>query len=105
MGRIMAGGRPPSFNSFTCPNCQALYHIVKVEAGPGSVFRNLEPAYGAFTRSQALDEQVSLIVINRLRVFGAGVSKTTEFHRRADHSLSTINAFARAHPLKTGELI
>jgi len=50
-----------------------------------SVSRHLEPAYGAFTRSQALDEQVSLIVINRLRVFGAGVSKTTEFHQRADH--------------------
>ena len=30
----MAGGRPPSFISFTCPNCQALYHVVKVEAGP-----------------------------------------------------------------------
>jgi hypothetical protein len=30
----MAGGRPSSFNSFTCPNCQALYQIVKVEAGP-----------------------------------------------------------------------
>jgi hypothetical protein len=30
----MAGGRPPAFISFTCPNCQALYHIVKVEAGP-----------------------------------------------------------------------
>ena len=32
-GRIMPGGRPPSFKSFTCPNCQALYHIVKVEVG------------------------------------------------------------------------
>jgi hypothetical protein len=30
----MAGGRPPSFISFTCPNCRALYHLVKVEAGP-----------------------------------------------------------------------
>ena len=30
----MVGGRPPSFISFTCPNCQAYYHIVKVEAGP-----------------------------------------------------------------------
>jgi predicted Zn finger-like uncharacterized protein len=30
----MAGGRPPSFNSFACPNCQALYDLVKVEAGP-----------------------------------------------------------------------
>ena len=26
-----------SFISFTCPNCQALYQIVKVEAGPESV--------------------------------------------------------------------
>jgi hypothetical protein len=25
------------FNSFTCPDCQALYHIVKVEAGPETV--------------------------------------------------------------------
>jgi hypothetical protein len=30
----MAGGSPPSFISFTCANCQALYHVVKVEAGP-----------------------------------------------------------------------
>ena len=36
LGRSMAGGRPPSFISFTCPNCQALYHVVKVEAGPGN---------------------------------------------------------------------
>jgi hypothetical protein len=33
-GRRMAGGRPPSFISFTCAHCQALYHVVKVEAGP-----------------------------------------------------------------------
>ena len=33
-GAHHAWGRPPSFESFTCPNCQALYHIVKVEAGP-----------------------------------------------------------------------
>jgi hypothetical protein len=33
----MPGGRPPSFNSFTCPNCQALYHLVKVERGPETV--------------------------------------------------------------------
>ena len=37
----MAGGRPPSFNSFTCPNCKALYHIVKVEAGPETVFQEV----------------------------------------------------------------
>ena len=30
----MAGGRPSSFISFNCPNCQALYQVVKVEAGP-----------------------------------------------------------------------
>ena len=30
----MAGGRPPSFISFTCAHCQALYHVVKVAAGP-----------------------------------------------------------------------
>jgi hypothetical protein len=33
----MSGGRPPSLNSFICSNCQALYHIVKVEAGPETV--------------------------------------------------------------------
>jgi predicted Zn finger-like uncharacterized protein len=37
-GRIVAGGRPPSFISFTCPNCKAFYHIVKVEAGPETIF-------------------------------------------------------------------
>jgi hypothetical protein len=30
----MAGGRPPSFDSFACPNCNALYQVIKVEAGP-----------------------------------------------------------------------
>ena len=40
-GCIMPGGRPPSFKSFTCPNCQALYHIVKVEAGPETNDREL----------------------------------------------------------------
>jgi hypothetical protein len=33
----MAGGRPPSFRSFTCPNCRALYQLVKAEAGPETV--------------------------------------------------------------------
>jgi hypothetical protein len=37
----MAGGRPSPFKSFTCPNCQALYQIVKVEAGPESVFQDV----------------------------------------------------------------
>jgi hypothetical protein len=36
----MAGGRPPSFNSFTCPNCKALYHIFKVERRPETVDRD-----------------------------------------------------------------
>jgi hypothetical protein len=30
----MADGRSPAFNPFTCPNCDALYQVVKVEAGP-----------------------------------------------------------------------
>ena len=30
----MPGGRPPSFNPFTCANCGASYQVVKVEAGP-----------------------------------------------------------------------
>ena len=33
----MAGGRAPSFISFTCPNCRALYQLVKVDAGPETV--------------------------------------------------------------------
>ena len=39
VGRNMAGGRPSLFNSFARPNCKALYHIVKVEAGPETVFQ------------------------------------------------------------------
>jgi hypothetical protein len=30
----MPGGRPPAFGRFTCPNCDAYYQLVKVEAGP-----------------------------------------------------------------------
>jgi hypothetical protein len=37
----MAGGRPPSFISFTCPNCQALYQVVKVEAGRETAFHDV----------------------------------------------------------------
>ena len=37
----MAGGRPPSFNTFVCPNCRALYQIVKVEAGPETDSREI----------------------------------------------------------------
>jgi predicted Zn finger-like uncharacterized protein len=33
----MAGRWPPTLISFTCPNCQALYHVVKGEAGPETV--------------------------------------------------------------------
>jgi hypothetical protein len=38
-GRNMAGGRPPV--SFTCPNCHALYQLVKVEAGPETTFHDV----------------------------------------------------------------
>jgi predicted Zn finger-like uncharacterized protein len=41
VGRNMPGGRPSSFNSFTCPNCEALYYIVKAEAGPETVFQEV----------------------------------------------------------------
>jgi predicted Zn finger-like uncharacterized protein len=37
----MFGGRAPAYNSFTCPNCQALYHVVKVEAAPETVFQEV----------------------------------------------------------------
>ena len=37
----MLGGKPSASSSFTCPNCQALYHIVKVEAGPETSDREL----------------------------------------------------------------
>ena len=30
----MAGGRPRTFDTFTCPSCKAFYQVVKVEAGP-----------------------------------------------------------------------
>jgi hypothetical protein len=37
----MPAGRPPASNSFTCPNCQSLYHVIKVEAGPETNDREL----------------------------------------------------------------
>jgi ribosomal protein S27E len=43
----MAGGRPPTFISFKCPNCEALYQLVKVEAGPETTFHDVAcPACG-----------------------------------------------------------
>ena len=38
MGRYIAGGRRPTF---TCPNCQALYEVVKVEAGPETTLQEV----------------------------------------------------------------
>jgi predicted Zn finger-like uncharacterized protein len=38
----MAGGKPPSFNAFTCPDCQALYDLVKVEAGPETTLQEVK---------------------------------------------------------------
>ena len=35
----MPGGRPR--NSFVCPNCDALYELVKMEAGPETVAREV----------------------------------------------------------------
>jgi hypothetical protein len=35
------GSRPPLFNTFTCPNCRALYQIVKMEAGPETDSREI----------------------------------------------------------------
>ena len=37
----MPDGRPPAFITFTCPNCNALYQMVKVEAGPETVDRDV----------------------------------------------------------------
>ena len=37
----MAEARPKAFNSFTCPNCNALYQLVRVEAGPETVHADL----------------------------------------------------------------
>jgi predicted RNA-binding Zn-ribbon protein involved in translation (DUF1610 family) len=36
--RIMVGR---AFNPFTCPNCKALYEVVKVEAGPETTNREI----------------------------------------------------------------
>ena len=35
------GSRPPLFNTYTCPNCRALYQIVKMEAGPETDSREI----------------------------------------------------------------
>jgi hypothetical protein len=34
----MPGGRPPSYIFLNCPNCNALYQVVKAEAGPETVY-------------------------------------------------------------------
>ena len=40
-GRTMPGCRLSACNSFTCPNCRALYHVVKAEAGPETDSREI----------------------------------------------------------------
>jgi hypothetical protein len=37
----MVARRSAAFNAFTCPNCNALYQLVKGEAGPETVDRAL----------------------------------------------------------------
>jgi transcription elongation factor Elf1 len=37
----MPAGRPPASVSFNCPNCQSLYQVIKVEAGPETNDREL----------------------------------------------------------------
>jgi predicted Zn finger-like uncharacterized protein len=37
----MSAGRSPAFNSFSCPNCNAFYDVVKAEAGPETVNRDV----------------------------------------------------------------
>jgi hypothetical protein len=37
----MGPGRPSAFVFFKCPNCKALYQLIKVEAGPESVDRQI----------------------------------------------------------------
>jgi hypothetical protein len=40
-GANMAGGRSRTFMSFTCPECQAFYQLVKVEAGSETIFHDV----------------------------------------------------------------
>jgi hypothetical protein len=40
-GVVAADGRTIKFKRFICPNCQALYDVVKVEAGPETIDRQL----------------------------------------------------------------
>ena len=37
----MPEGRSPSFISFNCPNCNALYQVVQAEAGPETVYSEI----------------------------------------------------------------
>jgi hypothetical protein len=37
----MPGSRPSLLDIFTCPNCRALYHLIKVEAGPETDSREI----------------------------------------------------------------
>jgi predicted RNA-binding Zn-ribbon protein involved in translation (DUF1610 family) len=41
MGLQMPSGRTTGFNRYNCPNCDALYDVVKVEAGPETTIRQL----------------------------------------------------------------
>jgi DNA-directed RNA polymerase subunit RPC12/RpoP len=38
----MVGGSRSGFRTFTCANCKALYQVVKVEAGPETIDREIK---------------------------------------------------------------
>jgi hypothetical protein len=69
----MPEGRSPSFISFNCPNCNALYQVVQAEAGPETVYSEIHAAVAArrFQGAKA-NSSSSIFFCGRQAVFRSG---------------------------------
>jgi hypothetical protein len=72
--------RPPAFNPFACPNCDAYYQVVKVEAGPETNDRELAcRSCGGRLKSREGKFVLKYFLLRN----GAGFEKSTGARRRA----------------------
>jgi hypothetical protein len=71
-GPSMVGGRASAFPSFACPNCQALYRVAKVEAGPETTTAKYRATLAAVRRPRGKASLYSSIsTCGKLRALGS----------------------------------
>jgi hypothetical protein len=85
-GRMLS--RPPAFNPFACPNCDAYYQVVKVEADPETNDRELA--------CRSCGGRGKFVLKYFLLRNGAGLEKSTGARRRASTNWDSPNCKTRS---------